>query len=112
MQALHRTSEFDLVDAGQEVAKCVLELETGDVGAQAEVLTDTEREVAIRVTGDAKLEGVLEDLFITIRRGVEECQVFALGDLAAAKLGVLAGGAAEVDDRTRLTDDLFDPGRE
>ena len=77
------------------------------MGAQAEVLSHAKRQMTIRVTVDAKLEGVLEDLFITIRRWVEECEVFALGDLAAAKLSIIAGGAAEVDDRTRPTNDLL-----
>ena len=69
------------------------------MGACAEMLTHAEGEMAIRCAIDAKREGILEDLLVPIRRGVEERDELALLDLLTAKLDVLGRGARELDDR-------------
>ena len=70
--------QLDLFEARQQVLVGHLQLETREVRTQAEVLAHTESQVAVRVAVDAEGEGILEDLLVAVRRGVEERQRLAL----------------------------------
>ncbi len=82
--------------------------ESCHVGAQAEVLTGPEAEVAVRVAGDIEVEGILEHRVVAIGRGVEQDQVLALAQGLAVELHVLEHGAPHVVHGRGPADHLFD----
>src|SRR5688572_21695734 len=69
---LDRAGELDLLDPWHEPAEDLLQLETREVRAEAEVHADAEAVVVVRRAIDAERERLLEHVRVTIRRGIEE----------------------------------------
>ena len=80
-QALDRAGQLDRVDAFDQVAEHDAQFEAREVRAEAEVLADPERDVTVGRAVDAKRERLVEDLFVAIRRRIEQAQVLAGADL-------------------------------
>ena len=68
-------------------------------------------DVLVRGAGDVEAVRVVEHPLVTVRRLVPHDDLVALGDRDAVDLGVLGGGAAEVDHGGGPPDDLLDRGR-
>src|SRR5262249_40519069 len=86
-----------------------LDLHARQVRAYTEVLAEPEREVRVRATVDAEGEGVVEDVFVTVRRREVQRELVAGADLRVSELTILGGDAREVADRAHPTQDLLDP---
>ena len=68
------------------------DLAPGELGAEAEVGADAEREELVGVgTGDVEAHGIDEDVLVAVGRRVREQDPPALGDGHAADLGVALG---------------------
>src|SRR5580704_17691603 len=72
------------------------------------MLADAEGDLRIRIAADVELERILEDVFVAIRRRVEQAYRFAGFDLLPADLDIFSGGARKLDDRRRPSHDLLD----
>ena len=60
VEPLDRADELDRLEARKQVPVGDLELEPCDVGAEAEVLADAERQMRVRVAVDAEVPGISE----------------------------------------------------
>src|SRR5437764_14727118 len=71
-------------------------LEPGEVGAEAEVRPDAERELRVRLPAEIEPVGVGEDGLVAVRRGVVEDDLVAGAHLPAFELDAAGRGAAEI----------------
>jgi hypothetical protein len=84
-----------------------LQLHLGQAVAHAAVDAEAEAQVLARAGAvDDELVGVLDGGLVAVARQVPHRDLVALGDLLAAQLGVLRGGAAHVGQRRLPADDL------
>ena len=92
----------DDVEAGeppQELGDHDARFAAGEVGAEAEVLGEPERDVRDRASASRRASRRAPDVVVTVRRRVEEAEVVALVDLLPVDLDVVERGAAHVGDR-------------
>src|SRR5262245_47198263 len=85
-----------------------LDLHAREVRAHTEMLAEPEREVWVRSAVDAEAEGVVEHVFVAVRRREVQRELVAGADLRVSELTVLGGDAREVADRAHPTQDLLD----
>src|SRR5436309_994740 len=111
VHAVHGPRELHLVQPRHEPLEDLLQLEPGEVRAEAEVDADAEAVVLVRGAVDAERERVGEDVLVAVGRRVEDAARLALADPRPPHLHVLDGGAAELDDRAHPADDLLDGRR-
>ena len=71
-----------------------------------------EGDVRVGVAADVEAIGVGEHRLVAVGRCVVDDDLVARGDLLAGELGVLGGGAAELDDRRGVPQHLLDRGRD
>ena len=108
LESVDGSRELDFVDARKQVAVGHFHFQPREMRAQAEVLADAERDVTVRLAIDSEGVGILEDLFVPIRRGIEESdRLSRLDDLVTQRV-ILGRGPAEMDDRRGPAHDLFD----
>jgi hypothetical protein len=88
-----------VLDALGEVPQSQLDLEPREVSAEAHVLSHTKGQVTVAGPLDAELEGFVEDLFVAIRRWIEERERVASRDACAPDLHIFRSGSGVVDDR-------------
>ena len=67
LHALEGAGQLDLVDALDELAEQLAQLEARQARAQAEVLADAEAQVRVRIAVDAEAVRILEHLFVAVR---------------------------------------------
>ena len=84
-----------------------LDLDARQVRADAEVLTEAEREVRVRAAIDAERERVVEHVLVAVRRREVQRHLLAGADLHPADLAVLGRDAREVADRADPAQDLL-----
>ncbi len=89
-------------------SKNTLALEARQVGAEAEVLADAEREVRVGRAVDVEAVRVVEHGLVAVRRRVVHEHLVAGGDLGVVEHGVGGGGAPEVVERVLVAEDLLD----
>src|SRR5208282_4267560 len=80
-QALHRSRKLGIIEPVDELAKNPFQLQARQVRAQAEVLSDAECDVRIRIAPDVEFERLCEHFFIPIRRGIKQANRFARANL-------------------------------
>src|SRR5216683_3356674 len=97
--ARNRSAEFDRFEPPRQLTKHRLQLEARQIRPQAVVLADAEGDVLIGITSDVQRERILENILVTIGRGIEEREHVALMDFLAMKIGVRGGRARELDHR-------------
>ena len=68
MQAPRRRREFDVADGREQLLEEQPEAEPGEVGAEAEVLADAERELQVRRALDPEAVRIVENGRVTVRR--------------------------------------------
>ena len=100
-QPLDRPRQLDLLDPRQQVAICDFHLHPRQVGAQTEVLSHAEGQMAVGLAVDPELEGRVEHVLVAVRRRVEEGQGVALADALAANADVF-GNWSVLPDCSRL----------
>src|SRR5271165_2792559 len=71
-QTLDWTGRLHIFDPLQQAPKDYLQLEARDVGAEAEVLANSEGNVRVRIARDVELERLFEDVLVAIGRGIVE----------------------------------------
>ena len=98
---------LEMIDPLPESIEEGADLQTGQRGAEAEVGTETERDVMVRRAGEVEGLGVVEMGRIPIRGAVGQQHLLALADGAAVEFDILGGGTAEVVDRGDPADELF-----
>src|SRR2546426_6966200 len=79
-QALDRPGQLDVRQAAQQLLEHDLDLQAGQVGAQAEVMPDAKGEVVVRRAADVETVGVREDLLVAGGRAIPDGQLVALAD--------------------------------
>ena len=84
-----------------------MDLEPRQIGAETEVLADSEADVRIGRAVDLERVGVFEHGLVSVRRGIEQTEVLAGRDLLAVQLEILDGRPAELDHRRGPADDLL-----
>src|SRR5437867_5854598 len=89
VHAVHRPRELHLVQPRHEALHDLLQLEPGEVRAEAEVDADAEAVVLVRGAVDAERERVVEHVLVAVGRRVEDAARLALADPRAAHLHVL-----------------------
>ena len=103
VETVDGTHEFHFVDPRQEVFIRHLHLESREMRAETEVLSDSEAEMRVRISVDSERVRVFKNLFVAIRRWVEERKHLALANLLAPEFEVLSRSTSEVNDRVRPT---------
>ena len=73
------------VEAREQVAEDRLDLDAREVRAEAEVLTEPEREVRVRAAVDAERERVVEHVLVAVRRREVQRELVAGADRHAAR---------------------------
>src|SRR5215472_12829225 len=107
-QAGNRTRQLRVLHSFDYLAEDCFQLQPREVGPEAEMLADSERDVRIRVAPDVEFERFVEHFLVTVRRGIEQADGFSSRDLLAADLGVFRRSARELDHRRGPSHDLFD----
>ena len=80
------------------------------MSAEAEVLADSEPKMSVRVAVDTKAERIVEDIFVTVGRRIEQHHAVALGDLLPTDHSVNRRCSFHVVDGRRPSNDLLDGG--
>src|SRR4051812_38770966 len=83
-EPLDRPVELEALDATEQMCEHELDLDAREVRADAEVLTETERDVRIRRSIDSERERVVEHGLVTVRRRVVERDAVTGPDAPAA----------------------------
>ncbi len=100
--------QVEVGQAGQEAFEHDLELQAGQLVAQAEVGAEAEGHVRVGAAGDVEGVGLVEDGLVAVGRGVEEEQLLALADGGVAQLDVAGGRAGHVLDGRHPAQHLLD----
>lgn len=108
VQAVDGTRELDFGDSRKKVAVSDLHLHSSKMSAQAEMLSNSEPDMAIRLAVDLEVPRIFEDFFVAIRRGVVERDGLAFEDRLIPKLIVLGRRSSKMNDRRRPPSDFFD----
>src|SRR2546426_6343748 len=90
-QATRRAGELDVGQPGEQLLEHDVNLEPGEIRAEAEVLADAEREMVVGRAPDVEAVGIGEDVFVAVRGDVPEDDLVSFADLPAAHLDVLCG---------------------
>src|SRR5438128_1910467 len=96
LQSLDRSGQLEPVQPSEQMTEDRLELDAREVRAHAEVLTEAEGEVRIRVPVDAERERVVEDVLVAIRRTEVQRELITRPDRDVVDLAVLGRDAGEV----------------
>src|SRR5436190_16943607 len=107
-QPLDRPRELDLANPRNELLERDLDLEPGQVGAEAEVdAAGAEGHVQVRVAADVEAVGVVEDLLVAVPGGEPGGDLVALADRLAAEREIACRGPPEVVHGSRPAQDLL-----
>src|SRR4051794_15865919 len=98
-EADDRPVELDPRQAAQELAEERVELEAGEVRAEALVRAMAEGEVAVRLAGDVEAERIGELALVVVRGHVVDDDLVPGGDPPAAYLDVARRGPPEAEHR-------------
>jgi hypothetical protein len=93
------STEFDRFEPRRQLTKHRLQLEARQIRPEAVVLADAEGDVLIGITSDVQRKRILENILVTVGRGIEEREHLAVADFLAMKIGVRGGRACELDHR-------------
>lgn len=107
VQAVDGTRKLDFGDSRKKVAVSDLHLHSSKMSAQAEVLPNSEPDMAIRLAIDLEGPRIFEDFFVAIRRGVVERDGLTFEDRLISKLIVLGRRPPKMNDRRRPPSDFF-----
>ncbi len=80
---LSRSTDPDSSNASRRASRCrktVSISDAGEVRAQAEVLTEAERQVRVRAPVDAERERIVEHVFVAVRRREVQRELVAGAD--------------------------------
>src|SRR5579864_3580569 len=91
--------ELDRFEPLRQLTKHRLQLEARQIRPEAVVFADAKGDVLIGITSDVHRERILENILVTISRGIKEREHVTLVDFLAVKIGVGGGRARELDHR-------------
>src|SRR5262249_24177537 len=109
MQPLDGAGQLHVGQDAAQLIEHAVDLEPGEVGADAEVRTAaTEGDVVVRTAVDVEDVGIRELVGVPVRSRVPERDFVSVLDGDTSDLGVPGGGAAEVVDGTDVAEHLLD----